>query len=102
MVSGNFFSGLGVSALMGRAFQSDEERTHAPVAVLSYDYWRRRTGVDPAAVGHRLEIRGIPFTVIGVAARGFTGIDHGRPSDVWIRCKTTPTSSRGTKRRGRA
>lgn len=90
MVSGNFFSGLGVPALNGRTFQGEDERIHAPVAVLSYDYWRRRTGGDPAAVGRILEIRGTPFTVVGVAMHGFTGVDHGRPSDVWIPLQDSP------------
>jgi len=90
MVSGNFFSGLCVPALNGRTFQWEDEKTHAPVAVLSYDYWRRRTGDDPAALGHMLDIKGMPFTVVGVALRGFTGVDHGRPSDVWIPLQANP------------
>jgi predicted permease len=90
LVSGNFFSGLGVTTLTGRTFQLQDERTHSPMAVLSYDYWRQHTGGDPAAVGHVLEIKGMPFTVIGVAARGFTGVDHGRPSDVWIPMQDNP------------
>ena len=90
MASGNFFSGLGVPAHTGRTFQLEDERTHASVAVLSYDYWRR-TGGDAAAIGHILEIKGVPFTVVGVTVRGFTGVDHGRPSEVWIPLQDNPS-----------
>jgi predicted permease len=90
MVSGDFFSGLGVPALVGRTFQLEDERAHLQLAVLSYDYWQRRTHADPGAVGHILEIKGMPFTVVGVAARGFEGVDHGRPGEVWIPLQANP------------
>ena len=90
MVSGNFFSGLGVRPAMGRTFQLEDEAKHTQFAVLSYGYWERHTAADPAAIGHAIDIRGIPFTVIGVAARDFAGVDHGRAADVWIPLQDNP------------
>ncbi len=84
MVSGDFFAGLGVAAAVGRTFTLDDETGHAPLAVLSYAYWTDRCGRDPAVLGHPLFIDGIPFTIIGVAARGFMGVEHKKASDVWI------------------
>ena|SRR6516165_3384217 len=43
MVSGNFFSGLGVPSVRGRTFNLEDEQKHTQVAILSYDYWTRRS-----------------------------------------------------------
>jgi len=88
MVSGNFFSGLGVKFAAGRGFTIEDENAHAPVAVLSYAYWSGKTGRDPNVLGHAFYIKGVPFTVVGVTAPGFIGVDHGRPTDVWIPLQT--------------
>ena len=84
MVSGNFFTGLGVTAVAGRTFSMEDEQNHTQNAVLSYDYWTRRFSRDPAVVGHPFVIKGVPFTIIGVAAPGFTGLDEGGATDVFI------------------
>jgi predicted permease len=84
MVSGNFFSGLGVSVAHGRALSPDDETQHAAVAVISYPWWTRRFSRDPAVLGHTLFIKGIPFTVVGVAAQGFSGAEPGNITDFWI------------------
>ena len=84
MVSGNFFSGLGVAAARGRLFTIDDEQNHTPTAVLSYDYWTRRFGRDPSVVGHPLFVKGVPFTIVGVAAPGFNGLDEENATDLWI------------------
>ena len=84
MVSGNFFSGLGVAAASGRLFTSADEQNHTQNAVLSYDYWSRRFARDPSVVGHAMFIKGVPFTVIGVAAPGFSGLDEENATDLWI------------------
>ncbi len=73
MVSGNFFSGLGVPILRGRGFSSQDESTSASVLVLSYDYWTRRFDRDPNVIGKTMIVKDVPFTVIGVAAQGFEG-----------------------------
>jgi putative ABC transport system permease protein len=84
--SDNYFDVLGVRAHIGRTFRAEENATpgtHA-VAVLSYGFWSRVTGGDPEVVGSTITLNGIPFTVIGVAPEGFTGISlvEGAP-EVW-------------------
>ncbi len=73
MVTGNYFSMLGVEPKLGRLFQREEgEKPGAdPIVVLSYDYWQRKFGGDPAAVGKTITINGHPFTIIGVAPETF-------------------------------
>jgi len=53
MVSGTFFSGLGVSLPLGRGFSDEDESKHAPLAVLSYNYWTRRFARDREVLGRR-------------------------------------------------
>jgi hypothetical protein len=90
MVSGNFFSGLQVQAARGRTFTPREETAHAQVTVLSYDYWTRRFGRDPSVIGQTLYVKGVPFTIIGVAARDFTGVEPGVETDLWIPLQNRP------------
>lgn len=84
MVSGNFLSGLGVPAVRGRTFNIEDEQKHTQVAILSYDYWTRRFGRDPAVVGQAFFIKGVPFTIVGVAAPNFVGLDRGSSTEVWV------------------
>ncbi|HVW87158.1 MAG TPA: ABC transporter permease [Bryobacteraceae bacterium] len=85
-VSPGAFEALAVSPALGRFFSPAEDHYPAPraVAVLSYDYWQRRFGGDPAIMGRTLTIDGRPFSVLGVAARGFSGTEPGRFVDVWL------------------
>ena len=74
LVSGGYYEGLGVSALLGRALTSDDDQPSAePATVISYRYWERRFGLDPAVVGKRIVVNGVPFTITGVTPRGFQG-----------------------------
>ena len=86
LVSGSFFSMLGVQAIAGRTFTSEEDRIPGgdPVAVISYRYWRRQFALDPAAVGKSITLNGRSFTIIGVAAPGFDGIAVGDRREIWI------------------
>jgi predicted permease len=84
MVSGNFFLGLGVAAARGRAFTIKEEKQHAQVAVLSYSYWTARFARNPSVIGQTIYIKGVPFTIIGVAARGFLGVEPMTKTDIWV------------------
>jgi predicted permease len=86
MVTGNFFSVLGVTALIGRTFTAQETQVagSAPVVVISYGYWERQFGRNPAIIGQNLTINRFPFTVIGVAPREFFGDVVGAPTDIWI------------------
>ncbi|MGA3136894.1 MAG: ABC transporter permease [Terracidiphilus sp.] len=89
-VSGNFFSGLGARLERGRGFTLQDEKNHAPVVVLSYDYWTRSFARDPGVVGQTLYIKSIPVTVVGVAAHGFQGIEPGASTDFWIPLQDRP------------
>jgi predicted permease len=83
-VTSEFFSVLRVRPALGRLFMSEDDEPGAePVAVLGHGFWQRRFGGDPEIVGERLELDGQIFTVIGVAAREFTGIG-AEPLDVWV------------------
>jgi predicted permease len=84
MVSGNFFSGLGVSFTRGRGFALEDETAHASVLVLSYSYWTTRFGRSPSAIGRTIYVKGVPFTVIGVTAQGFYGVEPASSTDFWI------------------
>jgi predicted permease len=84
-VSGNFFELLGVKPTRGRAFTIQEDQpASAPAAVISYAYWKRRFALDPGAVGKTITLKGVPFTLIGVAPEGFVGIEPGFAFDVWV------------------
>ena len=75
MVSGNFFSGLGVQPGLGRGFTLRDESAHAPVAVLNYAWWIGRFAGDKDILGKTIYVKGVPFTIVGVAPPGFNGID---------------------------
>jgi predicted permease len=84
MVSGNFFSGLGVRLARGRGFTEQDETSRAPIAVISYNYWTRRFSRSPDVLGKTLYVNGIPMTIVGIAAEGFEGADAGNSTDFWI------------------
>ena len=78
LVSGNFFTMLGVKPAIGRVFNSTEDDqifNGHPVVVLSYDYWVSRFARDPGVVGRKILVNDSPMTIIGVSAAGFAGID---------------------------
>jgi hypothetical protein len=77
MVSGSFFSGLGVNLPHGRGFSDKDETNHAPIAVISYNYWTRRFARDPDVLGKTLYVNGVPMTIVGIAAQGFEGCRGG-------------------------
>ena len=107
IVSGNFFDVLGVGPAIGRVFNASDDRTPGahPVAVLSYGYWQRRFGGDPAVLDQTLVVNGHPMTIIGVAAQGFTGMQVGSTSDVMVpmmmKAQMTPTWNDLDNRRSR-
>jgi predicted permease len=86
IVSGNYFTMLGVQPALGRVFtQSDDLQKDAnPVAVLSFDYWKTRMGSDPRVVGTNLSINGHPFQIVGVAAPGFRSAVWGETPGVFV------------------
>jgi predicted permease len=90
MVSGNFFSGLGVRMAAGRALAQEDETARAPYAVISDAYFARRFDRNPAVIGGTLFIKGVPFEIVGVTAPGFAGIENNHATDVWIPIQSRP------------
>ncbi len=78
LVSGNYFTMLGVQPALGRVFNSvsdDQVFRGHPVVVLSYDYWTSRFANDPSVLGKKILVNDYPMEIVGVSARGFTGLD---------------------------
>jgi predicted permease len=86
VVSGNFFSVLGIGPALGRVLLPEDDSVPgaSPVAVLSYGYWQSRFGGDPGVVGRKISLNAYPFTVVGVAAPGFAGLLKGQNVDVFV------------------
>ena len=84
MVSGSFFSGLGVKLARGRGFTEEDESNHAPFAVISYNYWTQRFSRSPEVVGKAFYVNGVPLTIVGVAGEGFEGLEEAHSTDFWI------------------
>jgi predicted permease len=90
MVSGTFFSGLGVRLIRGRGFSEEDETNHASIAVISYNYWTRRFARNPDVLGTALYVNGVAITIVGVAAEGFEGVEGGGSTDFWIPLQSRP------------
>ena len=90
MVSGNFFSGLGVALPRGRGFNKEDEANHAPIAVISSNYWTRRFGRSPDVLGKAFFVNGVLLTIVGIAAQGFEGVEGGGSTDFWIPLQNRP------------
>lgn len=86
LVSGSYFSVLGVQAALGRTFTVDDDRApnEHPIAVASYGYWLRRFGHDAAILNRGVRISGTPITIVGVAPPGFFGEHVGVAPDLWV------------------
>ena len=86
MVSGNYFETLGVQPFLGRLIGPEDDRTPGahPVAVLSYGYWQRRFGSDPAVVGKDIILDNNPIRVIGITPPGFYGTELARSPDIRV------------------
>ncbi len=86
LVSGTYFSVLGVNAIAGRVFTDAEDQKPGghPVAVASYSWWQRRFGRDPSVVGKMLTLGSTAFTIIGVTPPEFFGTSVGESPDLWI------------------
>jgi putative ABC transport system permease protein len=86
LVSGNYFSVLGVDAAVGRTFTPDDDRVAGghPVAMLSHSYWKTRFNGDPSVIGKNVIVNGHGMTVVGVAQAGFDGVELGRSTQVFV------------------
>src|SRR5262250_2306071 len=86
LVSGTYFSVLGVSPVLGRLLTIDDDQApgSSPVVVLSYDFWKNQFGSAQDIVGRRVLVNQHPMTIVGVAAPAFHGIDVGEVPSLWI------------------
>ena len=86
IVSGNYFSVLGVPAAQGRLLTPADDTTPGsnPVAVLSFNYWKTHLASDASVVGQTLSINGQPFQIIGVSAPAFQSAVWGQLPDVFV------------------
>ena len=97
LVSGTYFPVLRVKAAEGRVIAPSDDRGQGahPVAVLGYDYWKTRFAGNPAIVDQKITLNGHPFTVIGVAQEGFSGIDVGVATQVFVPMMMKPQMTPG-------
>ncbi len=84
LATGSYFSTLGVRPAAGRFYGAAEDNDAGAVAVMNYATWQERFGGSREAVGRRLRINGVEMTVIGVAPRGFLGINGVFGPDIWV------------------
>ncbi len=107
LVSGNYFQVLGVRPLIGRLFTPDDERVANghPHVVLSHGYWARRFASDPTVLNRTIRLNGHPMTIVGVAPRGFFGVEVGFAPDMIVpvmqKLQMTPTWDDLENRRSR-
>jgi predicted permease len=85
LVSGNFFSLLGVHPVLGRSFSEEDDQVAHPraVIVLGHAFWQQRLASDPAIIGKALMLNGVNYSVVGVAPPGFAGLLVGVEPDFW-------------------
>lgn len=93
LVSGNYFSLLGVNPVVGRPIGIEDDRVPKghPVAMLSYGYWKRRFALEPSVIGRSILVSGSPFTVIGVTPPEFFGVEVGASPAVFVPMMMQPT-----------
>ncbi len=86
LISGTYFSVLGVNASVGRTITDADDQNSGghPVAVVSYAWWERRLGGDPAAIGKTITIDQVTYSIIGVAPKEFFGTTVGQAPDIWV------------------
>jgi putative ABC transport system permease protein len=100
-VVGTFFPALGVQPAIGRLIGPQDDQmgaAGAAVTVLSWSYWKNRFNLDPAILGRRITVDGVPATVIGVASRAFSGLQVGFKTDLWLPVAMEPMIQRPSRR----
>jgi len=84
-VAPNFFNFLGVPATLGRFFSAEVQRGQwAAETVLSHRYWKSRFAGDERVIGRTVRLNKFPFTIVGVAPDGFSGLDVGFEPELWV------------------
>jgi len=91
-VTGNYYSGLGATPLLGRLIAPEDADSSlgAPVAVIGYEFWNQRFARDPGIIGRVIRIEGSPFTIIGVSRKWFMGMTPGNPTDITVPVTAKP------------
>jgi len=85
LVSGDYFSTLGVGALLGRTLGPADDLLSAPPAVvLSYAFWQDAFGADRSALGRTIVLNSVPFTIVGVTEPNFTSLTPGKTQDMFL------------------
>lgn len=86
LASGNYFDVLGVQPYLGRFFHANDEKgaNSAPYVVLSYQYWQSYFHGDQNVLGQKLDVNQHPYTIIGVAPKGFRGTELFFAPALWI------------------
>ena len=85
MVSGNYFSGYGANALIGRTITPEDDQPDAvPVTVITYRAWERYFGADPSVIGHTVALNKTGFIIVGVLPRGYVAPISGDPADFYV------------------
>ncbi len=94
-VSGNFFRVLGVEPSIGRGFRPEEDKIAGrdAVAVLSHDFWLAHFDGAASAIGSKIRLNGLDFTVIGVAPTAFTGVDQFVKPSIFVPIAMSPALS---------
>ncbi len=91
-VSGHYFPSLGIPMHMGRGFTPADDRADAstPQVVINHHLWKERLGAPPDIIGRTIQLNNTMFTVIGVTAPGFVGLDRIVRTDVWVTTAQAP------------
>ena len=99
LVSGNYFSALGLKPAIGRFIRPEEAEQPGtePVLVISYDYWQTRFGGAPGALGQKVRIDERDLTVIGVAPEDFQGTTPPLKFELWVPATMTPALLPGAR-----
>src|SRR3954466_12182784 len=94
LVSGNYFSVLGVSPIIGRAIALEDDlvTNGHPVAMISYGYWKRRFGLSSSVIWRDIGISGTRFTIVGVAPAEFFGVEGATSPDLFVPIMMQPTA----------
>jgi len=97
VVGETFFQGLGVHAAAGRLIGPEDVHMgdHAPVAVVSWSFWKSRFNLDPGIIGKKIVVGDAPVIIIGVTQRGFHGISHEAQQDIWLPISLGPSPGWG-------
>ena len=94
-VSGDYYTTLRLTPAAGRLIDAQDDRPGQQVAVLNHGYWQRRFGGRPDVIGTAIALNGVPFTIVGVEPRGFTGTEVGRRHDVSVPLQAYPALNEG-------